>query len=244
MVFIYNINEINIGEKLKYYRKLANKSLADVANFLCKSKATISKYENNQIIPDAITLIELCNCLNIDVSEFFPFNEDASNSKMLFNPFETNKLFMYYYTDNKLMTSILELFAKNNIYNCKLFNGVKNTKNYNYCSYFYEGTFEANRTTAYFSLQNASHRNNLLEKVQIVVNIPWSDNIEVCKGLILGLTPNSLPIVKKIILSTSELENVTKYNNALKFSKDDVNKIYSDGALIIENKNYDEFFFD
>ena len=76
------------------------------------------------------------------------------------------------------------------------------------------------------------------------MNIPWSDNIEVCKGLILGLTPNSLPIVKKIILSTFELEDVTKYNSALKFSKDDINKIFSDGALIIENKNYDEFFFD
>ena len=84
----------------------------------------------------------------------------------------------------------------------------------------------------------------MLEKVQIVVNIPWSDNIKVCKGLILGLTPNSIPIVKKIIISSYEIKNIYKYHDALTFSKEDVKKIYYDGALILENKNYDEFFFD
>ena len=68
--------------------------------------------------------------------------------------------------------------------------------------------------------------------------------IRVCKGLILGLTPNSLPIVKKIIISSCEIKDIYKYNNALTFSKEDVKKIYYDGALILENKNYDEFFFD
>lgn len=84
----------------------------------------------------------------------------------------------------------------------------------------------------------------MLEKVQIVVNIPWSDNIKVCKGLILGLTPNSLPIVKKVILSSFEIKDIHKYDEALTFSKEELNKIYNEGALIIENKNYDEFFFD
>ena len=84
----------------------------------------------------------------------------------------------------------------------------------------------------------------MLEKVQIVINIPWSDNIKVCKGLILSLTPNSLPIVKKIIISGFEIKDIHKYDDALIFSKEDVKKIYCDGALILENKNYDEFFFD
>ena len=84
----------------------------------------------------------------------------------------------------------------------------------------------------------------MLEKVEIVVNINWSNEINICKGLILGLTPNSLPIVKKVILSTSEISNIDKYNNALTFSKEEVKKIFYDGALILENKNYDEFFFD
>lgn len=35
-----------------------------------------------------------------------------------------------------------------------------------------------------------------------------------------------------------------KHDDALIFSKEDVKKIYYDGAFILENKNYDEFFFD
>ena len=35
-------------------------TLSDVGKSINKSKATISKYESNQIIPDAITLLELC----------------------------------------------------------------------------------------------------------------------------------------------------------------------------------------
>lgn len=84
----------------------------------------------------------------------------------------------------------------------------------------------------------------MLEKVQIIVNVPWSDNTNTYKGLIVGLTPNALPIVKKIILSTSELDNFEAYNDALTFTKEDLKKIHCNDALIIENKNYDEFFFD
>ena len=72
MIFIYKINDINIGEKLQYYRKLKNKTLLDVGNYIHRLKATVSKYENNQIIPDSITLLELCNCLDIPITDFFP----------------------------------------------------------------------------------------------------------------------------------------------------------------------------
>lgn len=245
MIFIYKIEDINIGKKLQYYRKLTNKTLLEVGNYIHKSKSTVSKYENNQIIPDAITLLELCNCLNIPITDFFPVIKGKNhNSKSLFNPFETDKLFMYYYTNNKLMTSIIDIFISDTQYNCKFYNGIKNTATYQHCAYYYEGIFEASRTTAYFTLHNSSHKNNMLEKVQIVINIPWSDNIKVCKGLILGLTPNSLPIVKKIIISYSEIKDIHKYDDSLIFSKEDVKKIYYDGAFILENKNYDEFFFD
>lgn len=245
MIFIYKIEDINIGKKLQYYRKLTNKTLLEVSNYIHKSKATVSKYENNQIIPDTITLLELCNCLNIPITDFFPVIEEKNNnSNLLFNPFGTDKLFMYYYTSGKLMTSIIDIFILDNHYNCKFYNGIKDITTYQHCAYYYEGLFETSRTTAYFTLHNSSHKNNMLERVQIVVNIPWTDNIKVCKGLLQGLTPNSLPIVKKIIISSFEIKDIHKYDDALIFSKEDVKKIYYDGALILENKNYDEFFFD
>ncbi len=68
-------------------------TLSDVGKSINKSKATISKYESNQIIPDAITLLELCNCLNISINDFLPITEEKNiNSNTLFNPFGTNQL--------------------------------------------------------------------------------------------------------------------------------------------------------
>lgn len=241
---MYDINRINIGEKLKYYRKATNKTMLDIGQSINKSKATISKYERNEIIPDSITLLELCNCLGISLNELFSSESTIVKNPNYDNPFATDKLYVYYYTDKKLMTSIIDIFSEDNILKCRFFNGLKNIKSYKNCSYYYEGIFEANKTTAYFTFNNATLKNDMLEKVQIIVNISWSNEISICKGIIVGLTLSALPIVKKIIISTSEINDINKYNEALIFSKDDVKKIYYDGALIIENKNYDEFFFD
>lgn len=241
---MYDINRINIGEQLKYYRKASNKTMLEIGQSINKSKATISKYERNEIIPDSITLLELCNCLGISLNELF--SSENTNVKIYNNdnPFGTDKLYVYYYTDKKLMTSIIDIFSEDSILKCRFFNGIKNIKSYKNCAYYYEGIIETNKTIAYFILNNVSAQNNMLEKVQIIVNISWSNEISICKGIIVGLTPSALPIVKKIIISTSEINDINKYNEALIFSKDDVKKIYYDNALIIEKKNYDEFFFD
>lgn len=235
---MYNIKDIYIGSKLRNFRKNANKSLLDVGNAINKSKATISKYEKDEIIPDYITLVELCNYLNITLDELLPI--DIEDKKLqLNNPFNCNKLYLYYYTNNKLITSVLTLYNNNDSFKSIFYNGVKDLSNYTKCSYYYEGTFDFNKTTVYFSFMNT----NVVEKVQIVINLPWTKEISVCKGLILGLTPNSLPIVKKVCMSKSPIKNIEKYNDFIMFSKQDVKKIYYDGALIIENKNYDEFLF-
>lgn len=241
---MYNLDEINIGEKLKYYRKAINKTMLEVGQEINKSKATISKYENNEIIPDVVTVLELCNCLGISINEFFSSYNDSSKNSNYDNPFDKNQLYVYYYTDKRLITSVIDIFSEGNILKCKFFNGIKNLKSYKNCAYYYDGIIESNKTTTYFLLNNASSKNDMLEKVQIVINIPWSNEINICKGLLVGLTPNLLPVVKKIIISTSEIKNIHRYDSTLLFSKDDVKKIYYEGALILENKNYDEFFFD
>ena len=62
-------------------------TLSDVGKSINKSKATISKYESNQIIPDAITLLELCNCLNISINDFLPITEEKNINSNNFKTF-------------------------------------------------------------------------------------------------------------------------------------------------------------
>ena len=151
------------------------------------------------------------------MNELFSFQSDIVENHSSKNPFSTNQLYVYYYTDKKLITSIIDIFCEDNILKCKFFNGIKFKNSYKNCAYCYEGFIESNKTTAYFILNNSSTENNMLEKVQIIINIPWSNEINICKGLIIGLTPNALPIVKKIIISTYEIKDISKHNNALTF---------------------------
>ena len=99
----------------------------------------VDKYENGEIIPDIITILEICNCLNINLSQLFPV-ENNNHSCLFNNPFHTDKLYLYYYTESILITSIMELKHVNNTILISLYNGVKNITQYaNETAYYYEG---------------------------------------------------------------------------------------------------------
>ena len=62
---MYDTKKITLGETLREYRKINKMTLQEVGDKICKSKVTICKYENNEILPDFYTLLELCNTLKI-----------------------------------------------------------------------------------------------------------------------------------------------------------------------------------
>ncbi len=241
---MYNIDINKFGLNLKLYRISRKLTLESLGEKIHKTKATISKYEKGEIIPDIITILEICNALEISVSQLFPKN---NNSKKFINknPFKTNLLYMYYYTEDRFITSILEIFEDNTEIRVKYFNGVKDILKYaDKSSYTYEGILESDKTVGYINLINVDSQNTQLEKIQISFNIPWSNNFEITNFYILGLTPNSIPIVKKGIISTSHLNNFDNFKNDLKLSKDELIKIQHDNGWILENKNYAHFFYD
>jgi len=80
--------------------------------------------------------------------------------------------------------------------------------------------------------------------MQISFNIPWSKSIDVTNFFILDLSPTSLPIVKKGIISTYEIKNFEPFDDDLKISREELQKIQSNNSWILENKNYNHFFYD
>ncbi len=61
---------------------------------------------------------------------------------------------------------------------------------------------------------------------------------------IMGLTPNSLPVIKKGILSIKPIENFDNFEEDLKITQEEMNKILYDNGWILYNKNFNHFFFD
>ena len=94
------------------------------------------------------------------------------------------------------------------------------------------------------NLKNVNYENTILEKVQISFNIPWSNDFEITNSFILGLTPNSLPVVKKGILSTNPIKNFENMEEDLKITQEETIKMKYDNAWILYNKNFNHFFFD
>lgn len=234
---MYDLKKITLGETLREYRKIKKMTLQEVGEKVCKSKVTICKYENNEVLPDFYTLLELCNVLEINISQLCEEVENVCTDEE--NPFNKNKLYVYYYTTNKLVGSVIELEKNKEKYKVKFFNGMKkDSKKY---AYYYEGNMINDKTITYFDL-NTSNSSKVNEKIQIIVNVPWSMNTEIYNGLYTGMTRNGLPVVKKAILSKKELNNFDKYENQLKFSKEESKKMYKNNALVFVNNEYDEFF--
>jgi transcriptional regulator with XRE-family HTH domain len=243
---MYNINQANIAKNLKKYRNSRGYSLDYIGKIIKKTKATVSKYENNEIIPDIITLLEICNPLNISLSELIPPDyENTSISNNLSNPFCNSILFMYYFTGNKLITSILELYQESNSINIKLYNAIKNNKSYakDY-SYYYEGTLEYDGNVAFINLSNANSKRIKIEKIQISVIIPWSKNIPACNCFISALTPNSIPVIKKGIISTKFIDDLKAYETDLRLSDSELSKIKLNNSWVLETIDYDHFNLD
>lgn len=242
---MYDLNVATLGKNLKYYRKLRDFTLDELGEKIHKSKATISKYEKNEIIPDIITVLEICNSLNINLSQLFPFSSSNFNSNpVTVNPFHSDKVYLYYYTENKLIMSVMELQTEENSILTKFYNGVKNLNHYKTDScYYYEGTLKSDKIIGYINLFNPSYTENLLENIQISFSIPWSKNFKITSFFILGLTPNSLPVVKKGIMSTSPIKNFTPYKNYLHITKSDISSLQKDNCWILSNKNFDISYF-
>lgn len=240
---MHDLKTVKFEELLKQYRKSRGLTLEDLGNKISKTKATVSKYENGEIIPDILTILDICNVLDISLSQLFPMKDDINHHSSL-NPFKVNRLYLYYYTENIPITSILEIKEEANKILVRLYNGVKNVNTYaDESSYYYEGILECDKTVGYLNLYNSKSQNTQLEKVQISFLIPWSKDFKITHFFIMGLTPNSNPIVKRGILSIDPIKNISDYKEILEITKDEFNDIKRENGWILENKNYDEFFF-
>jgi transcriptional regulator with XRE-family HTH domain len=241
-----NTNVKEIGNNIKTYRKLKKLSLLELGNMIFKSKGTISKYEKGSIALDIITLMEICNALDIHITQLLE-NDITSNTDTNSNPFNTNKLFMYYYigTENKIRHNIIELFNVGNDISARLFNNVNNYNNYreNY-EYSYSGNMITDNTISFISLKNNLSNHIQLENVEIIINIPWTKKFHITNGLLTALTPNAVPVSFKIIISDKIITNKKKLMEKLKFTKEDLQNIKNSNRLYIDPQYLDDYFDD
>ncbi len=68
-----NFDKISFGKHVWQYRRKMGYSIRDLKSVTGVSIGTISKIENQLILPDVETLGTLCHCLDLDIREYFNF---------------------------------------------------------------------------------------------------------------------------------------------------------------------------
>jgi len=122
-----------VGKCIKDYRKMQGLTLQQLADKIHKSRATLSKYENGEIVLDVETLYSISEALNIEVNKLMdnshnkPFNSHSTNKFINKSPFfKANRLYIYFYDGRykRLKDGIIDIQQKtdeDNIYDATLF---------------------------------------------------------------------------------------------------------------------------
>lgn len=192
---MYNIDMVDLGKRLREYRNVKGLSIQKLGDAIGKSKATVAKYENGEVMMDVLTVLEICNVLNIDLNDIFETEMHSIEKDANRNPFNTDLLYLYYISKGGLIISSLEIEKKKYSNYVLMKNGLTN-KGY---KQEYTGILECSYNTAFICLTNAIS-NPGLDKLQIEIDL-HSKMDNKYYGMFLGISDNThRPTARKCIL--------------------------------------------
>lgn len=216
----------DVGERIKFYRKLKKLSLSEFGDLIGKTKSTVCRYETGEICPDVITLCEICDALELSISEFLD-KEKKEAEEYSINPFKSNELYLYYIGfSKKLVTSKIEISLIDGMQKVILKNAI-NRYDVERNSYMYDGKMESNGIVTFFNLSN-SVNNKKFEKIQITINNQFEEN---------GYFYGSITATGNDNLSTNRKCMICR-KNADELSKDKKKEIFE--KLKISKKEIDQ----
>lgn len=227
---MYDTNMQNLGKKIKYFRKSKNISAEKLGKIIGKSKTTINRYENNDILPDILTIIEICNALNIDLNDICDVSLHNINKDANVNPFTSDILYLYYISKNGIIISSIEI-TETQYTNYVL---MKNGLNSNGYKQEYTGVLESNYNTAFICLANAIN-NPGLDKFQVEIDLHSKIN-NMYYGMFLGISDNThKPTARKCILTDKLITSMEKLYNLF----EELRITMEDSQDMLETKYWD-----
>ncbi len=225
-------NSKDFGQNIKKYRKLKGLSQENLAMAIGKTTATIARYENGEIIPNAEHISLICDTLGIYEYELFNSQRKINNSETSINPFETDMLYLYYiayYPKSKKYAKArfkLKLTQKPDM--CKV-----DFLDYKTDFIYLSGYLQADHHIATFVFENHKENNLRFELSHLIVNIVDGTN-KLMLGTFHCTNGEYVPSIRKCILSkddiafTDELLEKLKITDVEKETLNKTNILYLD----------------
>ena len=232
-------NRKEFGERLKSFRKAKGFSLDYIGYKINKNATTVGRYENGEIMPDAETISLICGILGISEFELFRQDELINNPENSKNPFNTNRLYLYYNAYYKKADKydkgkfVLDIVEKDGIFKVDMID-------YRTEKIYLSGYMLADTNIAIFILENYIETNLRLEVTEIIVNIARGT-----KTLMLG-TLNStnghyIPSLRKCLISTTDLEFSDEMFEKIKIKEKELEELKETNIWYADVVNKDDY---
>ncbi|MDU5324824.1 MAG: helix-turn-helix transcriptional regulator [Peptoniphilus harei] len=225
---------IEIGKKIKYYRKIKKITLEDLSKKIYKSVSTISKYENGLIKIDVESLYLIAHAFDININNLLYIEDEyiLDDSKDFLPAFFNNtaKFYSYFYDGriNKVVKSKLNIVSKinNNTYKVLMYMNYTDSQHYQICENTYTGIIEHFDAKSNILLTN---KDTPMEKATIQILASYLDE-ETKWGLWNGFSSRPMmPVSFKMFFSKRELKINKELEDHLKMSREDIKflKLYN-----------------
>lgn len=237
------------GRQIKLYRKLQGITIQNLADRINKSRATVSKYENGDIVLDIQTLEEIAKALNVEIEQLVcdparrhkdltEKNQDTSNKLISHNPFYESKRFYLYYYDGRYrrlkdgVIDISRIDSDEEGYKATLSLSLK-TDSLKTGTTYYDGRVIYSDMLIRFSFLNLY--NNLEEDLLYIFNpIDCRDFTE---GLLCGISSaDLLPCAFKCIVSLEPMECDDVLKKRLMITKEELQRWQNINMMVVENR--------
>ena len=223
----------DFGERLKTYRLKKGLSQENIATIINKTKATVSRYESGEVLPDVKDISKICEALEIYEADLYENNivrtmqDDKSK-----NPFNTNKLYVYFNAYNFRTKKfapdkyILELEQKQNICKVKFID-------YHDGRIYSEGYLIGNEEIVFVVMENYKPTSSRADVCIIEINI--CNGID---GLMLGgyfgTNAKCEPSLRKCYISKKDMDFTKKMIENLKLNENEKEILNNQNALYLD----------
>ena len=216
-----NINK-EIGAKVRLYRRIKGITAQELAAAIHKTKSTVSKYENGEIVMDVEVLAEIARVLDIEISQLLDFSSSEKRALSLPKGILSGEETYFYSYDgrsSRVTSNMIRIHAADDAVTAVMYLDVPSLDKPEDCRALYYGTAEFHDILTRYALINQS---NDMEAIFIYA-MNTMEQRATTYGLMLGISTYPLyPAVMKCLFSAAPLTVGEDLKEKLMISKEDI----------------------
>ena len=227
-----NFDSKIFGENIRKFRKEKGLSQENLAYAINKTKGTISRIENGELLPNAEEINIICNELGIYESDLFNREYAFSNKKNVNNPFGVDKLYVYFnsfnpntkkFNKDKWIINIREKVDRIEV------DFVNSHNNIIYSS----GYMLSDDMVAFLSFENYKPNQMRLDICEMIIRVCFGTD-ELMMGAYFGTNAQYEPSIRKCYFSKKDIPFTDEMLEDLKPTESELKKLKEDYALYFD----------